>query len=145
VVFVVVLSTGWIRVNVSASVPYGVYRVRAVPRVLTRGMLVVLAAPAVIRPWWRQPWVQLLKPVAALPGDQVCAEEGVLWIAGVSYGRIYAEAQGKALPHLENCQVVPDGAVFLASPTPKSLDGRYWLMTPVATLRAQAVPLFTWR
>jgi len=35
--------------------------------------------------------------------------------------------------------------VFLASTQPKSLDSRYFGMTPMATLTARAVPLWTWR
>ena len=44
----------------------------------------------------------------------------------------------RPLPHLDaGCQTVPEGMVFLASQAPKSLDGRYLGMTPVATLTAQ--------
>ena len=87
----------------------------------------------------------VLKPVAAVADDEVCVQERTLWVAGVSYGPVYAAAQGKVLPQLAGCQVVPEGAVFLASQEPRSLDGRYWGMTPVVTLTARAVPLLTWR
>jgi hypothetical protein len=35
--------------------------------------------------------------------------------------------------------------VFLASPVPRSLDGRYLGATPIAALTAQAAPLLSWR
>ena len=40
-------------------------------------------------------------------------------------------------PWTHGCQTVPEGMVFLASQAPKSLDGRYLGMTPVASLTAQ--------
>ena len=63
-----------------------------------------------------------------------------------AYGPVYLEAHGRPLPHLDpGCQPVPAGMVFLASQAPKSLDGRYFGMTPVARLTAAATPLLTWR
>src|SRR5438105_13676842 len=47
-------------------------------------------------------------------------------------------------PRLRGCVRVPAGAVFLASPAPRSLDGRYFGMTPVADITARAMPLLTW-
>lgn len=105
----------------------------------------MLHAPAVIHPWW--PWyVPLLKPVAGVVGDTVCVVEHRLVVNGADYGVVYQDAHGLRLPQMaEGCMVVPERQVFLASPTPKSLDGRYLGMTPVAALTAQAVPLWTWR
>ena len=145
VVFLAVLvATRFFRVNVSPSVPYGLYRLTAVPPVLARGMLVMLPVPASVQPWHSR-WVPFLKPVAAVAGEEVCVRDDRLWVAGVAYGPVYAAVAGKRLPRLAGCQVIPEGAVFLASTAPRSLDGRYWGMTPVATLRTAAVPLLTWR
>jgi len=137
-------STRWVRLNLSPSVPVGVYRLARLAPPLARGTLVILSAPASMRPWWHS-FAALLKPVAAVAGEEVCGVEGALFIHGEAYGPIYTEADGKPLPHLDGCQVVPEGAVFLASTQPKSLDGRYFGMTPTSTLTAQAVPLWTWR
>ena len=143
-VLAAVVSTRWVRLNLSPSVSLGVYRLEQLAPPLARGTLVVLSAPASIRPWWRS-LASLLKPVAAVAGEEVCGVEGALFIHGEAYGPIYTEADGKPLPHLDGCQVVPEGTVFLASTQPKSLDGRYFGMTPIPTLTAQAVPLWTWR
>jgi conjugative transfer signal peptidase TraF len=143
-VLAAVVSTRWVRLNLSPSVPLGLYRLERLAPPLTRGTLVVLSAPASIRPWWRS-LASLLKPVAAVAGEEVCGVAGALFIHGEAYGPIYTEADGKPLPHLDGCQVVPEGAVFLASTQPKSLDSRYFGMTPIATLTARAVPLWIWR
>ena len=143
-VLAAVVSTRWVRLNLSPSVPVGLYRLERLAPPLARGTLVILSPPASIHPWWRS-LASLLKPVAAVAGEEVCGVGGVLFIHGEWYGPIYTEADGKPLPHLDGCQVVPQGAVFLASTQPKSLDGRYFGMTPTSTLTAQAVPLWTWR
>jgi type IV secretory pathway protease TraF len=143
-VLAAVVSTRWVRLNLSPSVPVGLYRLERLAPPLARGTLVVLAAPARMRPWWRSP-AALLKPVAAVAGEEVCGVQGELFVHGAWYGPIYTEAGGKPLPHLDGCQVVPEGAVFLASPAPRSLDSRYFGMTPVATLTAVAAPLWVWR
>lgn len=144
VLIVIPLSTRWFRLNISPSVPLGVYRLLPLAAPLTRGTLVILAVPAAIRPWWHS-WAALLKPVAAVAGDEVCGVASMLSVRGEDYGPIYAEAEGKPLPSIDGCQVVPVGMVFLASPQFKSLDGRYFGVTAIADLTAQAVPLWTWR
>ena len=144
-VLTAVVSTRWVRLNLSPSVPVGLYRLTAVPAEVSRGTLVVLPVPAALQPVWSS-WVPLLKPVAGVPGDDVCRQGSTLVVAGVDYGPVEREAQGRPLPALAlGCQTIPAGRVFLASPVPKSLDGRYFGMTPIATLTAQATPLCTWR
>jgi type IV secretory pathway protease TraF len=143
-VLAAVLSTRWVRLNLSPSVPRGVYRLAAVSPPLARGTLVVLPVPAAVRPW-QSAWVPLLKPVAAVAGEVVCSGDDGLWVGRTWYGPLLAEAGGRALPRLRGCVQVRPGQVFVASPTPRSLDGRYFGVTAVATLTAQAVPVWTWR
>ncbi len=143
-VLAAVVSTRWVRLNLSPSVPRGLYLLRAVMLPLPHGTLVLLPAPASIHPWWPTS-TPLLKPVAAIAGEEVCGIWDHLWVQGEWYGPVYTEADGKPLPHLEGCVVVPEGAVFLASKKPRSLDGRYFGMTRVRDLTAQAIALWTWR
>jgi conjugative transfer signal peptidase TraF len=143
-VLAAVVSTRWVRVNVSPSTPLGLYRLAAVAPPLAHGTLVVLPVPPAVR-FWHSAWLPLLKPIAALPGDLVCTSDAGLWIEGQAYGPVYPEAGGAPLPRLQGCVRVPAGAVFLASPAPRSLDGRYFGMTPVSTITARAMPLLTWR
>jgi conjugative transfer signal peptidase TraF len=143
-VLAAVLSTRWVRLNTSPSVPLGLYRLTAIRKPLARGALVVLPAPRAVQAWHSR-WVPLLKPVAAVAGDAVCVWDEGLWVAGQWYGPVYEEAQGRPLPHIRGCTRVQDGEVFLASPAPRSLDSRYFSSVPVAALTAQATPLLTWR
>ena len=143
-VLAAVLSTRWVRLNGSPSVPRGVYRLADVAPPLARGTLVVLPVPVSVQPWHSR-WMPLLKPVAAIAGDVVCVQDLGLWINGELYGLVWRDAEGKPLPQWTGCLIVQDGTVFLASRAPNSLDGRYWGLTPVAHLTAQAIPLVTWR
>lgn len=139
------VGTRWVRLNGSASVPRGLYLLGPVQVLLAPATLVVLPVPASVHAWhaW---WIPLLKPVAGVSGDVVCLSEAGLSVNGVPYGPVVAVAHGQSLPALApGCHTVPPAHVFLASPVPGSLDGRYFGMTPVAMLTAQATPLFTWR
>lgn len=139
------LSTRVVRVNVSPSLPYGLYRYQPLTLPVARGTLVLLPLPARMQPWHSR--TTLLKPVAAVAGDTVCVEHATLAILGHSYGPVYAyDQRGASLPHLtDGCFAVPEGQVFLASPAPRSLDSRYFSSVAVADLTAQATPLMTWR
>jgi type IV secretory pathway protease TraF len=141
------VSMVWVRLNISPSVPYGLYRLRAVPPVLHRGDLVVLPVPASVRPWQSR-WLPLLKPVAAIAGDVVCRLEQVLFVNGMFYGLIWQDAQGLPLPQFldeETCVTITEDELFLASPVRRSLDSRYFGPVLVSALTAQAIPLWTWR
>jgi type IV secretory pathway protease TraF len=139
-----VVSTRWVRLNVSPSVPYGLYLLRPVPAPLPRGMLVVLPVPASVRPWHSR-LLPVLKPVAGIPGDVICAVDDILYVNDADFGPILREAHGQPLPHFTGCLVVQDDEVFLASAVPQSLDSRYDGPVTVEALTAHALPLWTWR
>jgi len=139
-------STHFVRLNLSPSVPLGLYTLHALPTPLTPGLLVVLPTPALVRRWVSWPASALLKPVAAVAGEEVCVEDGTLVIRGWDYGPVYHEAGGTALPHLdEGCQTVPEGMVFLASQASRSLDSRYFGPIRTKNITARAMPFFTWK
>jgi type IV secretory pathway protease TraF len=110
---------------------------------MARESLVVLSAPASVHAWTHW-WLPLLKPVAALPGEQVCVRENILYLGGRDYGPVYTSADGKTLPRLTGCIEIQADEVFLASPVRGSMDSRYFGPMKVGTIRAQAVPVWTW-
>ncbi len=143
VMLVCVGCTRWLRLNVSPSVPYGLYALRPVPAHLDHGMLVVLPVPRRVRAWWSS-WVPLLKRVTGLAGDRVCHQDHILYVNGADFGPVLQTAHGRPLPQLQGCLVVQAGEVFLASPIAHSLDSRYFGPVPLAAIRSVAVPLVTW-
>ncbi len=150
-VLAAVLSTRWVRLNLTPSVPLGVYRLAPVSLPVSRGTLVVLPVPASVQAW-HSAWVPLLKPVAGVAGDVVCVWGSALWVWDQTpaseptwYGLVWKEHEGKPLPRIEGCDLVEDGTVFLASTARNSLDSRYYGAVPITTLTAQAFPLLTWK
>jgi conjugative transfer signal peptidase TraF len=138
------LSTRWLTLNIQPSVPYGLYLTGAVPAHVERGMLVTVWPPAVIHPW--HPWYQrLLKPIAGIPGDQVCILDEGLWVNDEPYGPVLTEAHGKPLPRLRGCFAVEPGQVFVATKTRRTLDGRYFGTLPISRITALATPLWVWQ
>jgi type IV secretory pathway protease TraF len=97
VFLLVALGTCCVRLNVSPSVPLGLYWLRAVPDVVAVGTLVVLPVPASMRPWHSR-WVPLLKPIAGVAGDEICLYAGMLIVEREFYGLVYPEAGGHPLP-----------------------------------------------
>jgi type IV secretory pathway protease TraF len=142
-VLVAVLSTLWVRVNVSVSVPRGIYRLVAVPSVLDRGMLVIFPTPPTLRAWHTLP---LLKPVVAVAGDVLCADTKGLWTHNGQrwLGPVLREAAGLPLPFWQGCVSVLPGYLGVASAVPGSIDSRYFGLLPISALTAQALPLWIW-
>jgi conjugative transfer signal peptidase TraF len=134
-----------VRLNRSASAPVGVYWRQAITE-LRHGMLVAVPVP----PSWHATALRmgiiphastpLMKPVAALPGDEICITEEVLWVRGVSYGPL---VEGFS-PAFDGCVSVAVGEVFLASEVPRSFDSRYFGMIPVEVLTQEMIPWWTW-
>jgi len=96
-VLAAVVSTRWVRVNVSPSTPLGLYRLAPLTLPLPRGTLVLLPVPARVQAWHGKT-MPLVKPVAAIAGDTVCVQESSLWIEGARYGPVWREAHGTLLP-----------------------------------------------
>jgi conjugative transfer signal peptidase TraF len=140
------------RVNVSPSVPVGLYRRLPLPDAVERGMLVILPVPVSVVPWHRPKLptflrpVPLLKPVVAVEGDEVCVTEASIWIRDQWYGPALTEAHGLPLPHPlpDGCTTLSAGEVFVATATDRSLDSRYFGPVKIETIRARAIPVLTW-
>jgi conjugative transfer signal peptidase TraF len=144
-VTLVSLFMGFVRINATPSAEVGFYRRHAVTH-LTSGMLVSVPVPIA----WQATAIRLgivpndhtslLKPIAALPGDEVCITVQTLWVRGVDYGPI---VEGFS-PAFEGCVTIEPGEVFLASDVPRSFDSRYFDSIPIDRLTGRLTPLWTW-
>lgn len=138
------VSLYWVRIAIESSVPPGLYLLHSVTAPLDRGTLVLLRVPPSMHRW-KSSWLTLLKPVAAVAGEEVCIHEGELRIGNETYGLVYREAGGYALPQFQGCFPVADGTIFVASKADRSMDSRYFSSIPLSEVRAWATPLWTWR
>lgn len=134
--------------NASASAPIGFYgRVAGAP---SRGDLVLARAPI----WARRlaaerhylPLnVTIIKRVAAVAGDVVCAAGAAISINGrLVAHRLASDRMGRSLPRWESCETLSAGEFFLLmADAPDSFDGRYFGVTERRDIIGRLVPFWT--
>lgn len=128
------------RVNVTPSLPLGLYRVSTVQPPLHRGDLVTFDLSTEFR---LHLWLgSFTKPIGALAGDRVCVHEGRLLIEGKDYGPVLDHAPAHAIPG-GTCLTVGEGELFTASVVPRSYDSRYFGMIPLVDVQ-RSVLVWTW-
>ena len=137
----------WLVWNASASAPVGFYRV--LPGNAVRGDLVLVRTPESVRQLavergYLPATVPLVKRVAALDGDIVCAADDVISVNGrVVAERLARDRLGRPLPSWSGCHLLDDGEVFLLMEgVSDSFDGRYFGPIPTAAIIGRLVPLW---
>jgi type IV secretory pathway protease TraF len=134
-------------INESPSLPKGLYR-RAFDQSLRPGVVVAMPQPAAARPYLAAlgmpPAVRLLKRVAAVGGETVCAAPGWLrWPRG-AVRRFAMDRRGVALPRWAGCRVLTSGELLLLGDTAASFDSRYFGPAPKAAVEGVFVETLTW-
>lgn len=136
--------------NASASAPLGFYRVLPA-RPIRRGDLVLAWAPPAARRlaarrFYLPATVPLVKRVAALAGDTVCADGAAVRINGWQVAtRLPADREGRPLPAWSGCRTLgPDQVFLLMAAVPDSFDGRYFGPIGTRAVIGRLVPLWTW-
>jgi conjugative transfer signal peptidase TraF len=133
--------------NVSASAPRGLYAVRAHAR-LARGDMVVAWTPAQVRTLAAQRRylpanVPLVKRVAAVPGDPVCAMDARMLVRGMPVAlRLRHDAAGRNLPWWLGCRTLRPDEFLLLMPAAHSFDGRYFGPVRADAIVGKAMPLW---
>jgi len=127
-------------VNESPSLPRGLYlRIGAT---VERDGVVAIVQPAAARSYLMRLGmpndVLLLKRVAAVEGDPVCAGVGIVRTPGRQVRTLDRDRQGAALPVWRDCRRLARDELFLLGDTPGSFDSRYF--GPV--LRGEAVGVY---
>lgn len=115
-------------INESSSLARGLY-VRTGEKV-SPGAVVAVTQPGSVRPYLAglgMPGdVLLLKRVAAVGGDRVCAGDGAVQVPGREAPRLERDRRGNALPTWRECRVLEPDEIFLLGDTPGSFDSRYF-------------------
>ena len=135
--------------NATASVPVGLYRI--VPGSgFHRGELVaVRPAPALARFMAARRYVEanalLVKPIAAIAGQQVCRAGSSVTINGAPVATaLAADHLHRPLPVWTGCVRLRSGTVFLLVPNvPASFDGRYFGPVATTAIVGRALPIWT--
>lgn len=136
--------------NASASAPRGLYWVSP-GAVLARGDTVIAWAPRgarmlAARRRYIPINVPLVKRIAAVAGDRVCARGAVITIGGkvVALRRVH-DAAGRPMPWWQGCVTLGPRQFLLLNAAPGSFDGRYFGLTARRDITGRARPLWTWR
>ncbi|MBF0864330.1 MAG: S26 family signal peptidase [Gluconobacter potus] len=135
--------------NASASAPLGLYDLTA-SNGLKAGDLVAVRPPKpladfIVGRGYIGRGVPLLKPVAALPGQQVCRVGRIVTVDDVRLGEAQdRDRRGRVLPVWQGCRRIGPDQIFLMNPAVRdSLDGRYFGPLPRAGVIGRATPLYT--
>lgn len=130
--------------NTSASAPVGLYRVEpgAAP---ARGDMVIARTPSAVRGLaalrhYVPLNVPLVKRVAGVAGDRVCAAAATITLNGRPIAaRRARDTRGRTLPRWTGCRTLGAGTIFLLlAEAPDSFDGRYFGPTPVTDVIGKA-------
>lgn len=133
-------------VNESPSLPKGIYlRLIGAPGV---GDIVALPPPPIARPYLAQLGmprnVLLLKRVAAVEGDLVCAS-GVRVSTPERSAPLHGhDSQGRRLPAWHGCRALGQGQVFLLGDGSDSFDARYFGPVHRTELKGRFLGVLTW-
>ena len=117
--------------NPTPSEPMGLYIRRATPPGV--GVIIAFRTPGAAFPYADQRMaylhrIPILKTVAAVQGDMVCTDGGVLTINGRRRAAVNArDSRGAELPAWRGCRALAPGEFFVFSDrAPNSFDSRYY-------------------
>lgn len=133
--------------NASASAPIGLYRV--VSGTPERGNFVLVRIPKSIEKLaasrgYLPVGVPLIKRIAAVAGDDVCAFNGAIIVNGKVVARQRkVDRAGRSLPRWNECRELVQGEFFLLTKAPDSFDSRYFGLVPSAQVTGRLAPLWT--
>lgn len=133
--------------NASASAPVGLYAV-APDAALARGDMVIAWAPPAPRRLAAERHylpsnVPLVKRVAALPGDRICATGPDIWVENTRVAERRArDAAGRPMPWWHGCGTLKQGALLLLIDASASFDGRYFGPSRASDVVGKATPLW---
>ncbi|WP_306253505.1 S26 family signal peptidase [Parvularcula sp. IMCC14364] len=131
--------------NRTASAPTGLYWLSDDP--FTQGSWVVVSSQSDVAVWAEtrgyvgKDW-PLLKQIAGLPGDEICRNDREIRINNQTVAVAKTvDSTGRNLPVWSGCSVLEAGELFLLTPHPASLDGRYFGPIKQQDLDGVAIPL----
>lgn len=142
-----------LRINISPSIPIGVYIVERPPHPVQRGAVVLVCLPDPIALLGRERGYLMRgtcsggvapvgKPVFAVAGDTVVVRGDAVRCCGASVraAPLDHDAAGRPLSHItDGTYIVPPGMMWLLSTwSPRSWDSRYYGAVPVSDVQGVA-------
>jgi conjugative transfer signal peptidase TraF len=132
--------------NASASAPIGLYRLAY--EAVAYGDLVLVTTPESIRAMAAERGyvplgIPLIKRVAALSGDEICADGSVILINRRAVAeRLNNDSLGRPMPVWSGCRKLSDEVFLLMADVPASFDGRYFGPVPRSAVIGMLTPIW---
>ena len=132
--------------NYTDSLPHGIYLICR--GTVKKGDIVVfrptgVAAKLIGERHYLRPDGFLMKHVAGLPGDSVCADRRYFRVAGTDYGeRADCDSKGRPLPAYRFCGRLKVGIIVASWGMKNSFDSRYFGPVERASIVGIAKPLW---
>lgn len=133
--------------NRTASAPPGLYWKKNGP--LTRNGWAIVSSKSRSAKWAQshgfvgKDW-PLIKRVKALPGDQICRVNEVVFVNEIPIATALSHTpDGDALPNWQGCLTLCPNQAFLLNDHPRSLDGRYF--GPVDLMEIEGSAILIWQ
>jgi conjugative transfer signal peptidase TraF len=134
--------------NATSSAPVGLYSL-APERHYKRGDLVLVHTPNSVKMLAAERHylpanVPLVKRIAAVTGDEICAHGEAVSINGHALAnRLRVDRMGRGLPAWFGCRTLGQNDVFLLmKAVPDSFDGRYFGAVPSSSIIGRMSPLW---
>lgn len=133
--------------NASRSAPLGLYRVIPFHPLRRGDMVVARLAPAAARIAASRGYlpigVPVVKRVAGMPGDRICADGVLVSINGRPVAaRLAADSRGRRLPVWHGCITLDGRHYLLLNESLRSFDGRYFGPTDASAIVGLASPIW---
>lgn len=136
--------------NATDSLPHGFYRVIK-QEIYERGDLIVFPVPEEVRSLvlergWLKPDSYLIKPLAAINGDNVLITCGQVFVNGKSFGAIKKQdRKGLSLPSLVFNDTLSAGKIAVLQRSDDSFDSRYFGTIDARQIIGRAVPILVYK
>jgi len=136
--------------NATDSLPHGIYRVIK-QEIYERGDLIVFPVPEqvrslVIERGWLKPDSYLIKPVAAINGDNMWITCGQVFVNGKYFGVIKKQdRKGLPLPSLVINDTLSAGEIAVLQRSDDSFDSRYFGPIDERQIIGRAVPILVYK
>lgn len=149
IVALIITLRGTIAINVSESLPIGIY-IQTTASDYHTGDLVLFYSEEINQfgeqRGYLRPGAQLGKRIIALPGDDIIASRKVI-VNGERIGSIAqrSDSQNRPMQIFEYTGKVPVGHVFVLGDTQGSFDSRYYGFVKKDNINRRLIPLFVWK
>ncbi len=133
--------------NASASAPIGLWRIMPGASVSVGDSVLVEPPPAARHLAAQRHYlpanVPMIKTIAAVSGDTVCARDAAITIDNrLAAVRRLADRRGRKLPWWRGCLRLSGGQVMLLNSAPNSFDSRYFGPVEKGAIIGKATPLW---